>query len=194
MDLPEALEPFVPQHKTLFLNLKTTNPGKLVAEGYPFGWVLRVIQKEYAKIEEFAEALELAVSNLDKLPEEERNQWKKLMYYLLLLIFHRRDKEEQPELLSAVNETVKDHHRREEVNKMGRTAAQALIEEGKEIGMEQGALRTRQEVLLELIQGKFGSIPQQIERRIQLIRDIDRLKTLTRKIIHASNIDDINID
>ena len=81
---------------------------------------------------------------------------------------------------------------------MGRTAAQALIEEGKEIGIEigveQGALRTRREVLLELIQGKFGSIPQRMESRIQLIRDIDQLKTLTHKIIHASNIDDINIE
>jgi len=44
------------------------------------------------------------------------------------------------------------------------------------------------------MQDKFGFIPQQIERRIQLIRDIDRLKTLTHNIIHASNIDDIDID
>jgi len=65
-----------------------------------------------------------------------------------------------------------------------------LIEEGE----ERGVLRTRQEVLLELMQDKFGFIPQQIERRIQLIRDIDRLKTLTHNIIHASNIDDIDID
>ena len=186
MDLPEPLERFIPQHDTLFFNLKTTNPEQLVAEGHPFGWVLRVIQKEGATTEEFAEALKLAVANLDKLPEAERNQWEKLMYYLVLLIFHRRDKEEQPELISLVDETVKDRNRREEVSKMGRTAAEAL--------MEEGALRTRREVLLELMQDKFGSIPQQIERRIQFIRDIDRLKTLTRNIIHASNIDDIDID
>ena len=148
--------------------------------------MLHVIQKENATKEEFAEALKLAVSNLDKLPEEERNQWEKLMYYLVLLIFHRRDKEEQPELLSVVNETVKDYNRREEVAKMGRTGAQAL--------MEEGALQTGQEVLLELVQSKFGSIPQRIEYSIQAIRDIDRLKTLICNVIRASSIDELNIE
>ena len=190
MDLPAPLERFIPRHDTLFFNLKATNSEQIVAEGHPFGWVLHVIQKEYATKEEFAEALKLAVSNLDKLPEEERNQWEKLMYYLVLLIFHRRDTEEQPELLSALNETVKDHKRREEVSKMGRTAAQALIEEGE----VRGALRTRQEDLLEFMLGKFGSIPQGIESRIQSIQDVDRLKTLIRKVIHASSIDEIDIE
>lgn len=189
MDLPKPLEQFVPQHNTLFLNLKTTDPEKLVTEGHPFGWVLRVIQKEDASKGEFAEALKEAVSNLDQLPEEDRNQWAKLMYYLVLLIFHRREKEEQPELISLVDETVKDNRRREEVVKMGRTAAQALIEEGE----VRGALRTRQEDLLEFMQGKFGLIPQNIEHRIQAIQDVNRLKALIRNIIHANSIDELNI-
>jgi len=75
MDVPEPLERFVPQHDTLFFNLKTTDPEELVAEGHPFGWALRVIQKENATKEEFSEALKEAVFNLDKLPEEERNPW-----------------------------------------------------------------------------------------------------------------------
>ena len=189
MNLPAPLERFVPQHDTLFFNLKTTDSAELVAEGHPFGWVLRVIQKEDADKEEFVEALKLAVSNLDRLPEEERNQWEKLMYYLVLLIFHRRDTEEQPELLSVVNEMVKDHNKQEEVLKMGRTAAQALMEAGE----VRGALRTRQEDLLEIIRGKFGSIPQRIEARIQTIQDVDRLKTLIRNVIHVSSIDELNI-
>ena len=193
MDLPEELEAFVPQHKTLFLNLKNAEPEKLVAEGHPFGWVLCLIQKEDAKKEEFAEALRLAVSNLEKLSEEERNQRDKLMYYLVLLILHRRDEEEQPEFISLVNDTVKDHNRREEVLKMGRTAAQALMEEGKEIGMEQGALQTRQEDLLEFMRVKFSSIPQEIENRIRAIRDINRLKTLIRDVVRANDINEMDI-
>jgi len=198
MDLPKALEQFVPRHNTLFLNLKTTDEEKLVAEEHPFGWVLRVIQKEYATKEEFVQALKLAVSNLDRLPEEERNQWAKLMWYLVLLIFHRREKGEQPELLSVVNETVKDRNRREEVLKMGITAAQALIEEGKEIGIEigveQGALQTGQEFLIEFIQSKFGSVPNTVENQIKAIRDINRLRELTRRIPKVSSIDEIDIE
>ncbi len=190
MDLPKVLEQFVPQHNTLFLNLKTTAPEKLVAEGHPFGWVLHVIQKEDAKKDEFVEALKEAISNLDKLPEEERNQWEKLMYYLVLLIFHRRDREERLELISLVDEMTKDRNRREEVAKMGRTAAQALMEEGE----VRGALRTGQEFLIEFMQSKFGSIPNSVERQIKSIRDINRLRELTRRIPKANSVDEIGIE
>ncbi|MBI1925968.1 Rpn family recombination-promoting nuclease/putative transposase [Candidatus Poribacteria bacterium] len=190
MDLPVPLERCIPHHDTLFLNLKPTDPEKLVAEEHPFGWVLRAIQKEDATKAEFAQALRLAVSHLDRLPEAERNQWEMLMYYIVLLIFHRRDEDEQPEFISLVTETVKDHQRREEVAKMGRTGAQALLEEGKGLG----ALQTRQEVLRELMQDKFGSIPQQIETRIQAIQDVDRLKMLIRNVIHASRIEEIVLE
>ena len=198
MDLPEALEPFVPRHKTLFLNLKTTNLEKLVAEGHPFGWVLSVIQKEYSKKEEFAEALHLAVSNLDKLPEEERNQWEKLIYYLLLLILHRRDEEEHPELISLVNETVKDHKRREEVAKMGRTGAQALMEEGKKIGIglgiEQGALRASQGALLKFMKARFSHVPSAVEQKILAMQNIDKLSNLIERVARANNIDEVSVE
>jgi hypothetical protein len=190
MDLPVPLERFIPSHDTLFFNLKTTDEEKLVAEGHPFGWVLRAIQKEYATKEEFSEALKLAVSHLDQLPEEERNQWEKLMYYLVLLILHRRDTEEQPFLISLVSETVKYHQRREEVLKMGRTAAQALIEEGKELG----ALQTGQDLLIEFIQSKFGSVPLSIEQQIKAVRDMNRLRELTRRVPKANSVDEIGIE
>jgi len=198
MDVPAPLERFIPRHDTLFFNLKTTDPEELVAEGHPFGWALRVIQKEDATKEEFSEALKEAVFNLDKLPEEERNQWAKLMWYLVLLIIHRRDEEERPEMISVLNETVKDRNRREEVLKMGRTAAQALIEEGKEIGIalgiEQGALRARQEDLLKFMQARFIHVPSTVEQKILAIQDMDKLSTLIEHIARADNINEIHVE
>ena len=73
MDLPQPLERFVPYHDTPFFDLKTTIPENLVAEDHPFGWVLRVIQKENATKAELDEVLRLAVANLDKLPQEEKS-------------------------------------------------------------------------------------------------------------------------
>jgi len=67
---------------------------------------------------------------------------------------------------------------------MGRTAAQALIEKGKELG----TLQTRREVLIELMQDKFGSIPQQIEHRIQAIEDINILRELTLSVPKVNSI------
>jgi hypothetical protein len=112
------------------------------------------------------------------------------MYYLVLLILHRRDTEEQPFLISLVSEMVKDYQRREEVSKMGRTAAQALMEEGRELGF----LQARQEALLDFIHSKFGSVPQKIEQQIQAIRDLNRLRELTRRVPKANSVDEIGIE
>ena len=73
---------------------------------------------------------------------------------------------------------------------MGRTAARALIEEGE----ERGALRTRQEVLLELMQDRFGSVPNNVKEQIQTIQDINRLRELTRRVPKANSIDEIDIE
>jgi hypothetical protein len=112
------------------------------------------------------------------------------MYYLVLLILHRRDVEEQPELLSIVNETVTNNRRREEVAKMGRTAAQALMEEGE----VRGALKTGQEFLIEFMHSKFGPIPNNVEQRIKAIEDINSLRELTRRVPKANSIDELNIE
>ena len=69
---------------------------------------------------------------------------------------------------------------------MGRTAAQALIEEG--------ALQTGQEFLIEFIQSKFGSVPGGVERQIKAIRDMNRLRELTRRVPKANNVDEIGIE
>jgi len=89
MDLPKALERFVPLHDTLFFDLKSSLVDELIANEHPFGYLLQVIQKENESREELSEAIKSAVECLDSLPREQQNQWAKLMYYLLLLIFGR---------------------------------------------------------------------------------------------------------
>ncbi|MBC8230375.1 hypothetical protein H8E77_12585 [bacterium] len=88
------MERFVPSHDTLFLNLKATDKEKLTAYEHPFGWLLRVIQQENASTEELVRELELAIQQLDQLPEKEINQWIRAMHYILLLIYNRREPDE----------------------------------------------------------------------------------------------------
>ena len=162
---------------------------------------MQVIQKENAKKEELVEAIELAVRYFDNLPEEQQNQWAKLMYYLVLLIRHRRGLDEQDELISVVKESIYQHKRREEVEKMGKTAAEELIEQGVEQGIEQGIeqgkrqgiIQSKQEDLLELMQVKFDFVPGQIEDKIKTIQDMDELTALFRRGLTARSIDEIRI-
>jgi hypothetical protein len=112
------------------------------------------------------------------------------MWYLVLLIIHRRDEEERPLMISVLNETVKDRNRREEVLKMGRTAAQALMEEGE----VRGALRTRQEDVLKFMQARFSHVPNTVEQKILQIRDMNKLSTLIEHVARANKIDEINVE
>ena len=194
MDSPKALERFVPRHDTLFLNLKTKPKEELIADEHPFGYLLQVIQKENATKEELTEAIELAVQHLDSLPAEQQNQWAKLMYYLVLLIKHRRGSDEQDELISVVKESIYEHKRQEEVEKMGKTAAQVLIEEGIEQGRRQGIVESKREDLLELMKVKFHFVPKNIEDGIKTIQDIDELTSLFRRGLTAESIDKMGIE
>jgi len=196
--LPKPLERFVPSHDTLFLNLKVTEKKRLLAYEHPFGWLLRVIQQEDASIEELVRELELAIAQLDKLPDSESSQWIRAMHYILLLIYNRREPEEHTKLTDIVQNIVQDRRRREEVSKMGRTIAQALIDEGKEIGMEigveKGIIQNKQEYLVELIRFRFQSIRPEINAKIRSIQDTERLTALFHRALRANSIDEIEIE
>jgi len=200
--LPKPLERFIPNHDTLFLNVKVTDKEKLTAYEHPFGWLLRIIQQENESLEELTNELELAISQLDKLPDSESNQWIRAMHYILLLIYNRRESEEHTKLTDIVTDAVRDRKRREEVSKMGRTIAQALIEEGMEIGVEKGMeigvekgiIQTNQERLIELIQFRFQDISSEINDKIRSIQDVERLMVLFRRSLSANSIDELGLN
>ena len=73
---------------------------------------------------------------------------------------------------------------------MRQTIAQALIQEGREIGM----IETKQEDLITLLQVKFKQIPQNLIEQIQAIRTIDRLDTLFRQSVSATRFEEIEIE
>jgi hypothetical protein len=186
MELPRELEPFVPSHQSLFFELKKTSADALTRGNHPFSWVLRVIQKEGATQDEFTDALNFAIERLDSLPPEESGRWEMLVYYLVLLIYHRRNPTEQDVLMEQVSTQVRAHHRREEVEGMRQTIAEALIQEGKEID--------KKEVLMMQLQTRFGQLPSHILQRIQSISDLDRLDTLLNRILTVNSLDEMGLN
>ena len=81
---------------------------------------------------------------------------------------------------------------------MGRTIAQALIEEGREIGMgigvEKGIIQTKQEDLIELIRFRFQNISPETNDKIRNIQDANRLTALFRRALRANSIDEVEIE
>ncbi|MCH8295830.1 hypothetical protein IH992_32530 [Candidatus Poribacteria bacterium] len=152
------------------------------------------IQNEDGTQEEFTEALMAAIDRLERLPAEERGKWEKLIYYLVLLIYHRRDSSEHEELIQQVQGQVRAHNRKEEVANMGQTIAQALIQEGRELGYTEATMQTKQEVLIMLLQTKFGQLPSNIVQRIQNVQGVNQLNVLLARVITANSLEDMEIE
>jgi hypothetical protein len=61
-------------------------------------------------------------------------------------------------------------------------------------GRTEGILRSRREVLLSLLNEKFGTLPQTTSQRIQTIESIEKLDQLLRQLIHANSIAEMGLD
>ncbi len=80
----------------------------------------------------------------------------------------------------------------EEVAEMGKIGAQALIEEGIGLGIEQGALQASREALLKFMQARFSHVPSAIEQKILTIQDMDKLSAFIERVARANNINEVN--
>jgi len=193
MDVPEEFERFVPSHETLFLNLHAIAPEQLTAKEHPFGWIARILKKEKAKSEALISELKQAVEKIDKLTVEQRIQWLRAIHYILLLIYHRREPEEHEQLTEIVLKSVQNRRRQEEVSQMGRTIAQAFIEEGEQRGREKGQIETTQSNTLDALNARFTlpySTLAELKERIQRIEGLSVLQRLHIDAVKVKSLDD----
>jgi len=72
---------------------------------------------------------------------------------------------------------------------MGKTIAQALIEEGK----AQALLPTRQEDLLIILEARFAPLPGGVQEQVQKIDDPERLMALIRRSARADTLTELGL-
>ncbi len=72
---------------------------------------------------------------------------------------------------------------------MGKTIAQALIEEGKELG----AVTAKQEAVIKLLRGKFDQSSQTLIEKIASIRQAEQLDALFDRALSAQTLDEVGI-
>ena len=103
IDVPEALRPFVPRFEVLLLDVKHTPAAELTQTGEPLGWLLTVLQKERASVEEITQALETALQHLGTLQSSHPQQYHQAILYLTSLVYHRRSPAERRPLIQVVD-------------------------------------------------------------------------------------------
>ncbi len=181
MRVPEALAPFIPRYDTLFLNLRATPSEQL--QGSVVSCALRVLQVEDAPLENLHPVLATAVASLEEFHEDYQAEWQRVMRFLLALIRYRREYDEQDELTTIVTEAVRPEHR-EEVEEMVLTGAEYLLRQGREEGQS--------EILLTLLEDKFGNLPMDVVTAVKAL-PLARLKALAHQILTAQQLSDLHL-
>ncbi len=185
MYLPELLERFVPKFDSLLLKLQETPAEALT--GSAVASALRVLRDAEAPFAELEQVLVEAVTALEGLSEAEQAEWARAMHYLLLLIRHKREPEERTELYELVAESVQSR-RAEEVRKMAMTDAQVLLARGR----REGRLEEGREILLELLEEKFGPLEAKTVAAINALAE-RRLRNLTRRVLTATSLSELGL-
>jgi predicted transposase/invertase (TIGR01784 family) len=199
VELPEELELYIPRNKILFLNLKNTEPSKLIDQNDPFGWILRVIQEEGSYIDDFDELLHIVAEHLNAVLSDKYDDWAKLIHFLFAIIYQRREQSEHDRLFNTIETAISDKKRREDVKKMGKTMAEVLIEEGIQKGMQRGIQKGIQKGELEGLHKavslgleiKFGSDGIALAKKALRIKSIRRIEILIEAIRTAKSIEEI---
>ena len=197
---PAELSKFVPKFEILYLGVMQTPDAELTKTNHPLGWLLTVLKKADAPKETLRKAIIEAISSLNALDDELARQRRQAIEYFLLLIFHRRPVEEQDELSAVVSQHIEQSTDKEEVESVAQTMAQLVFERGDAQGFERGdaqgfergAVQAKQEALLKLLQSRFNTVPDTINERITVIRDISRLGSLFDKALNAETLEEID--
>ena len=186
-NVPEILQRFVPTFDVLFLDVKRTAEETLTESGHPFGWLLRVLQEEHADETAFRHALEVAASQIGRLAGREDTQLREALNYLILLIFHRRSEDERGAFIDIVKQQTQDET---EVEIMAQTAADTLIEHGKEIGIAQSTREILIEGILENVEVRFKVRDlQPIRARLATIETSQELRELRRAALEVPSLE-----
>ncbi|OIG12677.1 hypothetical protein A7M85_19875 [Acinetobacter baumannii] len=54
------------------------------------------------------------------------------------------------------------------------------------LGLEEGLIKSAQDMVMAIIEGKLGYVPEEIANRIREIRDVEFLRSLAKKLVSTS--------
>jgi hypothetical protein len=121
--------------------------------------------------------------------------------FSLVWALYRRPRAERAELIAAAQANQTNVARQKEVQTVGMTIAEALKAEGMAEGMAQGQalgkaegrLDEAREMLLGLLEEKFGAVPETLRQRIQATTDLARLRAAHRSIVHLGTLENFDL-
>jgi hypothetical protein len=189
VELGELFGPLVPTLKPLFINLSELSEERLVAVGGFFGRLLHVVQQREAPVATFAGLLREEVDALEAMCPQQKARWLELLSYLWALVYHERSAAERPSLQEKIEGSLAAQLPPGEVNKMAKTYADVLREEGK----KEGVIQALQQTLLEQLQEKFGEVPPGTRTSVKTTSSPKQLRLWLKRFASARTLEEVQI-
>lgn len=89
------------------------------------------------------------------------------------------------------DKSILTHNKDTEVESIIMTGAEALIQQGKKQGLEQGKIDEKQAAVLRLMRLRFTEVSEAVVNEINRIEDFTLLDTLFEEAFNAETIEDI---
>jgi hypothetical protein len=183
--------PLIPSLAPVFVNLAETDPEVLRSRVGTFGWVLWLIQQKRLKEPEFRDVLRQVVAHVDELPVGERGRWEHLLWFAHALVYHAREPPQREPLADFIRASVRQA-KQAEVQTMGKTIAEALMEEGALKGKAAGILEGKREALLRQLRLKFKRrMTPAIVAEVEAAQEGSQLDEWLDAVVTADKISDI---
>jgi hypothetical protein len=179
---PAELAAWAPRFPVVFVDLKR-RPERELAELATFGRVLAVLQAENQPAAAFGLRLRTAVQAVEQLPAEQQALGRRSLWYLHGVLHHRRPPGEHADWRREITESVTRQDLRTEVQAMGQTVAESLIEQGLERG--------KREPLLHQLQIKFGPVPAELKAWVSGLSDAAALERLAEGVLRADTLEEL---
>ena len=165
----------------------------------PAPWLnaMAVVRATNEDAADFENVFGEAIDRVGSISESERMRWSELMWMLISWTIRRRPHDERRNLVELALKHQKDPKLEEEAQIMSSVLGQTLEEWAEERGMkrgiEKGSIATCQELLRDLLEERFGSLPDEVRQRIEQTADLDRLRAAHRRALSLDSLDQLEI-
>jgi hypothetical protein len=127
---------------------------------------------------------------LEAMCPRQQARWLELLSYLWALLYHERSAAEHPPLQKKIEASLAAQLPQREVNKMVKTYADVLREEGE----KRGEIRALRHMLLKLLEKKFGEVPEATPTSIKATTSPKQLEQWMMQVDSASTLEEMQIE
>jgi hypothetical protein len=186
---PEPMQAYVPGWQPLFWDLAERTPQELLDAAGEWIQALAVVRAERGEVEEFRAVFTEVLRRLEGLREQETVRWHALVGFVLSWAVRRRPGRERSQLWEAARDSQAAAAHREEMRTLSETIEQTWEQEL----LAEGQLREDREILRELLEDRFGTLPEALARRIEQTQDATRLRQCIRQVSHLRELADLDL-